>query len=78
MLVKKKVYVELTNEEREILKKAQDILVDFETYSLVEQEEDLQALYEKHVDYIDHDYALPTAIDLIGAILDKGETDDEI
>ena len=78
MLVKKKLYVELTQEEREILKKAQDILVDFEAHSLVEQEEDLQALYDKHVDYIDHDYALPTAIDLIGAILEKGGGDNEV
>ena len=78
MKVKKKVCVELTNEEREILKKAQDILADFEAQSPVEHEEDLQALYENFVDHIDHDFALPTAIDLIGAILDKGDTDDEI
>ena len=78
MQVRKKMYVELTNEEREILKKAQDILADFEAQSPVEQEEDLQALYDRHVDYIDHGYALPTAIDLIGAILDTEETDNEV
>ena len=78
MIVKKKLYVELTSEEKEILKKAQDILSDFEGFSSSEQEEDLQALYENFVDHYDHDYALPTAIDLIGAILEKGEIDNEI
>ena len=78
MLVKKKLYVELTQEEKEILKKAQEILIEFENFSTTEQEEDLQALYDDFVDYYDHDYALPTAIDLIGAILEKGETDNEI
>ena len=78
MKVKKKLYVELTKEEREILKKAQDILVDFEAYSSSEEEEDLQALYDNHIAHFDHDFALPTAIDLIGAILDTEETDNEV
>ena len=78
MLVGKRLYVELTKEEKETLTKAKEILMDFENFSTSEQEEDLQVLYENYVDYVDHSYALPTAIDLIGAILDKGETDDEI
>ena len=78
MLVKKKLYVDLPNEEREILKKAQEILIEFENFSTSEQEEDLQALYDSFVGFIDHHYALPSAIDLIGAILEKGETDNEI
>lgn len=78
MIVKKKLYVELTKEEQETLKKAQEILIDFENFSTSEQEEDLQAVYDKYVDYNTYDYALPTAIDLIGAILEKGEIDDEI
>ena len=78
MIVKKKLYVELTKEEKETLKKAYDILIDFEKFSTSEQDEDLQAVYERYVDYIDHDYALPTAIDFIGAILEKGEVDNEI
>ena len=77
MKVKRRLYVELTSEEKEILKKAQDILTDFNAFSTSEEEEDLQALYDKHADYFDHDYALPTAIDLIGAILEKGEIDNE-
>lgn len=78
MIVKKKLYVELTQEEKETLKKAKEILMDFEDFSSSEQEEDLQAVYNHYVDYVDHDYALPTAIDLISAILEKGEVDDEI
>ena len=78
MLVGKRLYVELTKEEKETLTKAQEILIDFENFSTSEQEEDLQAVYEHYVNYRDHDYALPTAIDLIGAILEKGETDDEV
>lgn len=78
MKVKKKLYVELTQEERETLTRALDILACFEENCRVEEEEDLQALYDSHVDYIDHEYALPTAIDLIGAILETGENDNEI
>ena len=78
MYVKKKVYVELTKEEKDTLKKAQEILIDFENFSSTEQNNDLQDLYENYVDHYVHDYALSTAIDFIGAILEKGEIDDEI
>lgn len=78
MTVGKSIYVELTKEEKEILKKAQEILIDFENFSTSEQEEDLQAVYDHYVNYTDHSYALPTAIDLIGAILEKGEIDNEV
>ena len=78
MIVKKKLYVELTQEEKDTLKKAHAILIDFENFSTSEQEEDLQAVYDQYINYYDHDYALPTAIDLIGAILEKGEVDNEI
>ena len=81
MIVKKKIYVELTQAEKEILKQAQEILMDFEKFSLVEQEEDLQAAYDHYdhyVDYIDHTYALLIAVDFIGVILEKGEVDNEI
>ena len=78
MLVGKRLYVELTKEEKETLTKAKEILKDFENFSTSEQEEDLQDLYEHYVDYIDHSYALPTAIDLISAILEKGENDNEV
>lgn len=78
MIVKKKIYVELTQAEKEILKQAQEILMDFEKFSSVEQEEDLQAAYDHYVDYIDHTYALSIAVDFIGVILEKGEVDNEI
>ena len=78
MIIKRKIYVELTQAEKEILKQAQEILTDFENFSSVEQEEDLQAAYDRYVDYMDNKYALSTAIDLLGAILEKGEVDDEI
>ena len=78
MLVGKRLYVELTKEEKETLTKAKEILMDFENFSTSEQEEDLQAVYDQYVDYVDHEYALPTAIDLISAILEKGEVDNEV
>ena len=78
MYVKRKVYVELTSEEREILKNARDILQEFENFSSSEQDNDLQELYENYLEYNTHDYALPTAIDLISMIIEKGEEDDEI
>ena len=75
MKIVKTVKVELTDEEREILKKAQDILIEFENHSFASDEETLQDMYEAHVDYYQHDMALPTAIDLLDTILkeDKGE-----
>ena len=78
MLVGKRLYVELTKEEKETLTKAKEILMDFENFSTTEQENDLQDLYDQYVDYVDHNYALPTAIDLINAILEKGEIDNEV
>lgn len=78
MKVKRKLFIELPNEEREILKKAQAILTEFEANSTVEQEIDLQDLYDNFVDYTDHDFALPIAIELIGVILEKGKTNNEI
>ena len=78
MYLKRKVYVELKSEEKEILTKARDILQEFENFSSSEQDNDLQELYENYLDYNTHDYALPTAIDLISMIIQEGEIDDEI
>ena len=78
MYVKRKVYVELTSEEKEILTKARDILQEFENFSSSEQDNDLQELYENYLDYNTHDYALPTAIDLMSMIIQEGEVDNEI
>ena len=78
MDVKRKVYVELTSEEKEILTKARDILQEFENFSSSEQDNDLQELYESHLAYNTHDYALPTAIDFISMIIQEGEINNEI
>ena len=78
MYVKRKVYVELTSEEKEILTKARDILQEFENFSSSEQDNDLQELYENYLAYNTHDYALPTAIDLMSMITQEGEVDNEI
>ena len=78
MDVKRKAYIELTSEEKEILTKARDILQEFENFSSSEQDNDLQELYENHLDYNAHGYALPTAIDLISMIIEKGEIDNEV
>jgi hypothetical protein len=75
MQIVKTVNIELTEEERDILQKAQDILMTFENFSSASDEEILQGMYEKHVDYYQHDFALSTTIDLLDVILkeDKGE-----
>lgn len=69
MKIIKTINIELTEEEREILQKAQDILVSFEYEATVSDEETLQAMYEQNVDGYEHDFALPTAIDLLDTIL---------
>ena len=61
MYVKRKVYVELTSEEKEILTKARDILQEYEIFSSSEQDVDLQDLYESYVSFQTHNYVLPTA-----------------
>ena len=78
MLVRKRLYVELTQEEKETLTKAKEILQDFENFSTSEQEEDLQTMYDQYIDYYNHGYALPTAIDLISMLIEKGEVDNEV
>ena len=78
MFVGKKLYVVFTKEEKETLTKAKEILMNFESLSSTEEEEELQDLYAEYVDFCEHAYALPTAVDLLSAILEKGETDDEI
>ena len=76
MKIVKTVKVELTDEEREILQKAQNILMSFEGCSTASEEETLQEMYEQSLDGYEHDYALPTAIDLLDIILNGVEEKD--
>lgn len=72
----KTVSIELTEEERDILKEAQDILMTFEDRATASDEETLQDMYEQKVDGYEHDFALPTAIDLLDVILNGVEEED--
>ena len=76
MKIVKTVKVELTDEERDILKEAQDILMTFEDRATTSDEETLQDMYEQKVDGYEHDFALPTAIDLLDVILNGVEEED--
>ena len=73
MKIVKTVSIELTEEERDILKEAQDILMTFEDRATASDEETLQDMYEQKVDGYEHDFALPTAIDLLDVILNGAE-----
>ena len=77
MEIVKTVKIKLTEEEKDILKQAQEILVEFESCCSDTDEEDLQDMYEEHVDYYEHDKALPTAIDLLDTILENTEDTEE-
>ena len=76
MKIVKTVKVELTDEERDILKEAQDILMTFEDRATASDEETLQDMYEQKMDGYEHDFALPTAIDLLDVILNGVEEED--
>lgn len=76
MKIVKTVSIELTEEERDILKEAQDILMTFEDRATASDEETLQDMYEQKVDGYEHDFALPTAIDLLDVILNGVEEED--
>ena len=77
MKIVKTVTIELTDEEKEVLKKAQDILMDFEDRATASDEEALQDMYEQKVDGYEHDFALPTAIDLLDTILNGVEEEED-
>ena len=77
MKIVKTVNIELTDEEREVLKKAQDILMDFEDRATASDEETLQDMYEQKVDGYEHDFALPTAIDLLDTILNGVDEEED-
>ena len=77
MKIVKTVSIELTEEERDILKEAQDILMNFEDRATASDEETLQDMYEQKVDGYEHDFALPTAIDLLDVILNGVEEEED-
>ena len=77
MKIVKTVKVELTDEEREVIAQAQKILLDFESQCSVTNEETLQEMYDEKLGGYPHDYALPTAIDLLDVILNGVEEEED-
>ena len=78
MEIKQRLEVSMKKEEREILKKAIDILVDIELNAPQEQLDMLQNTYEEELDGVPHHLALPTAIDYMGVLLDNAFEPKEI
>ena len=76
MYIKREVKIVITDEEKEILKKARDILSNFESESSAQDEELLQEMYDAYADCVYYQGALPTAVDLLTTIV--GENGDEI
>ena len=77
MKIVKTVKVELTDEEREVIAQAQKILLDFESQCSATDEETLEEMYEKRLGGYPHDFALPTAIDLLDVILNGVEEEED-
>ena len=69
MYIKRDINIVITEEEREILNKAREILMTFEDESSSADENALQDMYEEYTDCVEHQTALPTAIDLLTTIL---------
>lgn len=69
MYIKREINIVITDEEREILNKAREILIDFEGESSSADECLLQDMYEEYTACVDHQFALPTAIDLLTVIV---------
>lgn len=76
MKIVKTVKVELTDKEREVIAQAQKILLDFESQCSATDEETLEEMYDQKLGGYSHDYALPTAIDLLDVILNGVEEED--
>ena len=64
-----KAKIELTHEEENTLRRALQILIDFESKSSSQDENVLQELYDEYTNCIDHQMALPTAVDLLTVIV---------
>lgn len=69
MYIKREINIVITDEEREILNKAREILMEFESESSSADENALQEMYNAYMDCVEHQMALPTAIDLLTTIL---------
>ena len=69
MYIKREINIVITDEEREILDKARDILMTFEDECSSADEHTLQDMYDEYTDCVEHQMALPTAIDLLTTIL---------
>lgn len=69
MYIKREINIVITEEEREILNKARDILMTFEDECSSADEYTLQDMYDEVTDCVEHQKALPTAIDLLTTIL---------
>ena len=69
MYIKREISIVITDEEREILKKALEILMNFESESSSADENVLQEMYDEYTDCVDHQMALPTAVDLLTVIV---------
>lgn len=61
--------IKLTDEEEQTLKQAREILIKFENESSSQDENVLQEMYDAYTDCVDHQTALPTAIDLLTVIV---------
>ena len=61
--------IKLTDEEEQTLKRAREILIKFENESSSQDENVLQEMYDAYTDCVDHQFALPTAVDLLTVIL---------
>lgn len=68
MYIKRETKMIITEEEREILNKAREILMDFENESSIADDDALQEMYDEYAPHT-HRRALPTAIDLLTIIL---------
>ena len=69
MYIKRETNIVITDEEREILNKVREILMTFEDESSSADVSTLQVMYDELTDCIEHQMALPTAIDLLTTIL---------
>ena len=69
MYIKREINIVITDEEREILNKARDILMTFEDECSSADEYALQEMYDEITDCVEYQMALPTAIDLLTTIL---------
>ena len=77
MELKKELRLEMTKEQAQALKQVADILTDMELDMESEDLDLIQEEYEKDLDYLPHNKALPTAIDYIGTLLGMAEIVEE-